>query len=151
MVFSTLTLTCWFGIDIRTQRIGAELPHGVGYIAIMWCNVKRERDVCTALVNSMVAGLSIHFSLREQMPRMLARSHFSRMALNSRMKGCIAWLAREISRAAWVNSYGAIPLSVKRQALALILANSSAPLVVYINFQELNVITEKNKYLLSYI
>lgn len=66
------------------------------------------------LVNSIVAGLSIGFSSREQIPRTLARFHFANMAPNSSEKDFIGSQSRCISGVAWVNSYGTMPSSVKR-------------------------------------
>lgn len=82
------------------------------------------------LVDSMVAGLSIDFSPREQIPRTLARFRFSSIARSSRRKDCISWLCKGTSTAAWANSYDARPWSVKRQTLALTTPSSVAPLVV---------------------
>lgn len=79
------------------------------------------------LVNSIVAGLLVGYSFREQMLRMLARSHLARMAPNPRESACIGWQSRSISGPACMDSYGAIPFSVKRQALALTAPSSLCP------------------------
>lgn len=81
------------------------------------------------LVNSTVGGPSKELSRREQMPKILAMFCFLSIVNKSVRNACIGLPSRGVLRAAWVNSYGVRPFSLKRQALALTSASSLQPLL----------------------